>query len=210
MLDQVYTYPDGTPVKFQLFNYYVSDVMLKRNGETNGQLISEVATIDYGDIYDVAAAQVGIELVSEKNIPPGTYDQLEMGIGLSPALNATQPADYNAGHPLTNNFWSWATGYVFAKIEASADLDGDGMFTDKLTYHIGKDDLYTILTMNKQIVVTADGTTEVDLIVDLYDVLQKNGEYIDISIEANTQDHTNDEELYQFLWTNLTTAFNFQ
>jgi hypothetical protein len=210
MLDQIYAYPDGTPIKFQLFNYYVADVILKKNGETTGQQISEVATIDYGNVYDVATAQAGIDLISEKNITPGTYDRIEMGIGLSPALNATQPGDYSAGHPLTDNYWSWATGYVFAKIEASADLDGDGVFTDKITYHIGKDDLYTRLTLDKQIVVAADGTAELDVTVDLYDVLQKEGEFVDISVVENTQDHTNDEALYRFLWTNLTEAFSFQ
>lgn len=210
MLDQVYTYPDGTPIKFQLFNYYVSNVMLKKAGETNGQQISEVATIDYGDVYDVASAQAGISIQSEDNITPGTYDQIELGIGLSPALNATQPGDYTAGHPLSDNFWSWARGYVFAKIEASADLDGDGVFSDKLTYHIGDDDLYAVLDLAKPIVISKNGVAEATITVDLYDVLQKNGDFVDISLEENTQDHTNDEVLYRFLWNNLTTAFKLQ
>lgn len=210
MLDQVYTYPDGTPVKIQLFNFYMSDISLKKTGETTGVQISEVAVIDYGDVYDVATAEAGIDLVSEQNITAGTYNQIEMGLGLSPALNATQPGDYSAGHPLTDNFWSWAKGYVFAKIEATADLDGDGMFTDKLTYHIGEDELYTLLTLDKSIVVEEGGTSDVTIIVDLYDVFQKNGEFVDISDDDNTQDHTNDETLYRFLWTNLTTAFSFQ
>lgn len=206
MFDQVYTYPDGSPVKFQLFNYYVSDITLIKEGSTQGQLVSEVELLDYEDFYDAATAEQGIKL-SFADLEPGVYTGIRIGLGLTGELNATQPGDYAAGHPLSQNFWSWARGYVFAKVEARADLDGDGQFSDPLTYHVGKDELFTTLTMNKPLIIQKDNPASLTFTVDLYDVLSRDGNYLDISIPENTQDHTNNVDIYGWLWTNLSNAF---
>ena len=129
-----------------------------------------------------------------------------MGLGLSPSLNGTQPGDYAAGHALSNNYWSWALGYVFMKIEGNADLDGDGEFTDKLTYHVGKDDLYKVLEFNQPIQIENGKAVTTNINVDVLHVMQSDSDFLDISLVENQQDHTNDEVLYRFLWQNLTTA----
>jgi hypothetical protein len=206
MFDEVYTYPDGSPVKIKLFNYYVSDITLMADGAGEDQLISEVELIDYAEVYDVNTAAEGLT-INLDNIKPGVYTGVRIGLGLTGQLNATQPGEYEAGHPLSDNFWSWARGYVFAKIEANADIDGDGQFSDKLTYHIGSDDLFTTLEMPKSIVVKAGEPAQLNFTVDLYDVLNNNGNYLDISEASNTQDHTNNEAIYGFLWENLSSAF---
>lgn len=206
MFDEVYTYPDGSPIKIKLFNYYVSDITLMADGAGEDQLISEVELIDYAEVYDVNTAAEGIT-INLDNIKPGAYTGVRIGLGLTGQLNATQPGEYEAGHPLSDNFWSWARGYVFTKIEANADIDGDGQFSDKLTYHIGSDDLFTTLEMSKPVVVKAGEPAQLNFTVDLYDVLNNNGNYLDISEVTNTQDHTNNEAIYGFLWENLSNAF---
>ena len=118
MLDQVYTYPDGTPIKFQLVNYYVSDLTLAAPQENREAMVSEVELVSYADFYDSSTADGGVRF-RYQDVAPGNYDQVQFGIGLTPELNGTQPSNYQAGHPLTENFWSWARGYVFAKIEAN-------------------------------------------------------------------------------------------
>ena len=123
---------------------------------------------------------------------------------LPPELNGTQPSNYTAGHPMTENFWSWARGYVFAKIEAVADLDGDGQFSDKLTYHIGADELFTTTTIDQPIVIQKDNPIQLTFELDLEQVLQRQGDFLDISEVANTQDHTNNPDIYEWLWDNLT------
>lgn len=202
-LDQTYTYPDGTPIKFQLFNYYLTDIRLvKENGD---HLLSEVELIQYKDFYTQQEAEEGVKL-DFKDIPDGIYTGLRMGLGLSPSLNGTQPGDYAAGHALSNNYWSWALGYVFMKIEGNADLDGDGEFTDKLTYHVGKDDLYKVLEFNQPIQIENGKAVTTNINVDVLHVMQSDSDFLDISLVENQQDHTNDEVLYRFLWQNLTTA----
>lgn len=206
MFDQVYSYPDGSPLKFQLFNYYVSDITLIREENEEGQLVSEVQLIDYSDFFDTATAEEGFK-VSFPDLKPGAYTAVRIGLGLTGELNATQPGDYSPGHPLSENFWSWARGYVFAKIEATADLDGDGQFSDKLTYHVGADDLFTTITLEKPLVIQKDNPAELSFSVDLYEILSRDGNYLDISEPTNTQDHTNNIEIYGWLWENFSTAF---
>ncbi len=210
MFDQTYAYPDGSPMKFQLFNYFVSDITLVKAGQIaeDGHVVSEVERVDYADFFTTDKATAGITY--NYDIPEGVYAQLRIGLGISPDLNATQPGNYRAGHPLTDNYWSWALGYVFAKIEATADIDGDGQFTDKLTYHIGADELYTVITLDKPIVITKDTPASATFEVDVQKVLQNNGNYLDITQPQNTQDHSNNVDVYGFLWNNLTAAFRLK
>ncbi|WP_020535420.1 MbnP family protein [Lewinella cohaerens] len=206
MFDQVYTYPDGSPLKFQLFNYYVSDITLIKDDNSEGVLLSEVELINYEEVYDNATAEQGIQLNFD-DLEPGVYTGIKIGLGLTGELNATQPGDYAADHPLSQNFWSWARGYVFAKIEARADRDGDGQFSDPLTYHIGEDELFTTLTMSKPLIIQKDNPANMTFSVDVYDILSRDGNYLDISAQENTQDHTNNIAIYGWLWENLNNSF---
>lgn len=202
MFDEVYTYPDGTPVKFQLVNYYVSDITLLAPSESKETMVSEVELISYADFFDTATAEEGVRITYDE-LEPGAYEQIRMGVGLTPELNGTQPSNYTAGHPLTENFWSWSRGYVFAKIEANADLDGDGQFSDKLTYHIGSDDLFTMMTVDQPIIIQKDNPVRLTFELDMEQVLQRQGDYLDLNEASNTQDHTNNPDIYQWLWENL-------
>lgn len=205
MLDETYTYPDGTPIKFQLINYYVSDITLVAPQENKETTVSEVELISYADFYDQNTAENGIQFVYD-DLAPGTYEELQLGLGLTPELNGTQPSNYQAGHPLTENFWSWARGYVFAKIEAKADLNGDGTFDDNITYHIGANELFSNMTVQQPIVIQKDNPVQLIFELDLEQVLQRDGNYLDLNVESNTVDHTNDEAIYGWLWENLTNS----
>lgn len=202
MLDETYIYPDGTPIKFQLVNYYVSDLTLAAPADNKETNVSEVELISYADFYDQNTASEGFQLVYD-DLTPGTYEELRLGVGLTPELNGTQPSNYQAGHPLTENFWSWARGYVFAKIEAKADLNGDGSFDDNITYHIGADELFANMTVERPIVIQKDNPVQLTFELDFEQVLQRDGNYLDLNIESNTVDHTNDEAIYGWLWENL-------
>lgn len=55
------------------------------------------------------------------DIPAGQYDRIRFHIGLTPAVNHKDPAEYPAGHPLNPEVnglhWGWAGGYVFFAME---------------------------------------------------------------------------------------------
>lgn len=206
MFDQAYDYPDGMKIKFQLFQFYISDATLRRSsGEVK---LSDIETVNFKDVQSTAAALRGLSFRYE--VPVGEYNQLRFGLGVAPNLNATQPGDYSPTHPLAENYWSWALGYVFAKIEGNADTDGDGTFETKLTYHIGADKLYELLSFSAPINVSENGEVDVDFVVDVADILSDEMEYIDFRVPANTQDHTNNEAIYGYLWNNFKTAIQLE
>ncbi len=205
MFSRAYPYSEGMNVRFQNFLFYVSDVKLIRDDGAT-QLLSEVELVSFKNVQDDAAANRGIT-VATADVPAGTYKALQFGIGVAPALNGTQPGDYKPGHPLTDNYWSWALGYIFTKIEGNADLDGDGGFDEnaKLTFHIGANELYKVKTFDKNIVVRAGEPLTLPFQVDLRRVLvTPSGNFLDF--RAVRQDHTNDMNVARFIMDNLNEA----
>ncbi|HKK77338.1 MAG TPA: MbnP family protein [Saprospiraceae bacterium] len=207
MYEQTYAYEDGMDLRFQLFQFYVSDLSLIRsenNAESTVQL-AEIELVSFADIQTPDEAAEGITL-SFEDVPAGNYSGIKMGLGVSADLNATQPGDYAPPHPLDNHYWSWARGYVFTKVEGNADLDGDGTFEQKLTFHIGENEYYRELVINQAIEVSAGG--KITLEVDLANVLKNNtGTYL--NFREVTQDHTNDPEVANMISDNLQEAINF-
>ncbi len=208
MFERSYAYEDGMEVKFQLFNFYLTDAALLESDKAEGETLFDVELVSYEDILDEGAAREGVSF-RIPDVPPGRYESLRLGLGLNEELNATQPGDYAIGHPLTDNFWSWAMGYIFFKIEGNADLNGDGEFTEKLTFHIGGDDFYHHLDFPGSIEVPSGGETDVVFEVDLRRVLvDGKGSYLDF--RKTTIDHTNDLELAAFLADNFSEAIHMK
>ena len=208
MFERSYAYEEGMEVKFQLVNVYLSDAALTGGGKDQEEELFDVELVNFEPILDEGAAREGIAFRIE-DVPPGIYSGLRLGVGLDPELNATQPGDYQVGHPLTDNFWSWAMGYVFFKIEGNADINGDGQFTEKLTFHIGGDDYYHTVSLPGPIEVRSGGETDVDLVLDLKKVLV-NGEGKFLDFREVTQDHTNDPDLAAFLAENFSEAIRIR
>lgn len=209
MFTRSYPYLDGMNVKFQNFIFYISDVKLIREDGASHKL-SEVELVSFKNIQEDNVAVRGVT-VAKADVPAGTYKAVEMGIGIAPALNGTQPGDYKPGHPLTDNYWSWALGYIFTKIEGNADLDGDGNYDEnaKLTFHIGANELYRTRTFNKNIVVRSGEPLSIPFEVDLRRVLVNDeGDYLDFQIIR--QDHTNDMNVARFIFDNLDAAIRLK
>jgi hypothetical protein len=205
MFEGTYDYPGGVDLRFQLFQFYLSDIGLltSKNGQTDTTFISDIALVSFKDIITAEDAAKGVS-ITLSDVPAGTYDGLVMGIGVAPKYNATQPGDYTPPHPLDDHYWSWARGYVFAKVEGNADLDGDGTFEEKLTYHLGENDFYRPVVLNETLVV-GPSNQHIDFRVDAERMLSDGeGNYVDF--RQVTQDHTNDLDLVGFMMDNLVKA----
>jgi hypothetical protein len=205
MYERVYPYQEGAQVRFQLFHFYISDVALIREGvgESGPELI-EVDLNSFEDIQDEAAAARGIDIKIDE-VPAGVYRGIRMGIGVSPDLNRTNPGNYAAGHPLSGNYWSAATGYVFFKIEGNADLNDSGVFSEKLTFHIGLNEFYREKEFIRPIRVEAGVPARLEFTVDARRVLEAAADqFVDFNLV--TQDHTNNRDLARFMADNLREA----
>ncbi len=206
MYQKEYAYEEGMRLRFQLFQFYISDVQLMRSPSQAGENpeLIDVALVSFEDVQSENAADAGIRFVLE-DIPAGAYEGIRFGVGLTPALNSTGPGDYRPGHPLSDHYWSWARGYVFSKIEGNADTDGDGDFESKLTFHIGENEMFREKVFEQPLTLEGGSVRELDFNVDLRSVLVGAGnEFIDF--REVTQDHTNDLELARRISDNLARA----
>lgn len=209
MYNNNYSYTEGVKIKFQLFNFYLSDLYLLNESATINKkvLLSEISLISFKEIQSLTDAEKGVELVF-KNIPIGNYTGLEAGIGVAPRLNATGPASYPPPHPLDDNYWSWAAGYVFSKIEGNADLDNSGKFASKLTFHAGGDSFYKVISWQKPLLINKE-SADIILTVDVKDIIWRDqNNFVDFN--KITTDHSVNKDIVTFLLTNLQKGLKIQ
>ncbi len=205
MLAKEYDYEAGMDVRFQLFQFYVSEInLISKSGEK--VRLGEIELINFENVQSDEAASKGLSFAFG-NIPAGEYRAIEMGIGVSGDLNEKAPSDYAVGHPLAfqGNYWSGLSSYIFTKIEGNADLNGDGEFTEKLTFHIGeKEDvpLYQTISLDYDLTVSKDQSTVLPLSVDLKQVISPNSSNF-LDFREVSQDHTNQAAVYTLIVDNL-------
>ncbi len=201
MFDRVYDYEDAMQLKFQLFQFYISNLRLIRvidAGQTEEIPVLNVDLISFADVYTDAEAAAGISS-DPISIPPGTYSGLKMGIGLTPELNATQPKDYKSGHPLSENYWDDANSYIYFKVEGLTDLDGDGELANKLTFHVGSEANYREMTFSKPFTVAEQEEVTLSFLIDMYQLLvdEETGSFLNFrEVQAS---HSNTSPSAAFL-----------
>ena len=210
MFERTYDYEADMDFKMQLFQFYLSDVRLLRqnNGATEEVPALDVDLLSFANIYNDADAAKGIN-TETVSIPAGTYTGLRFGWGVSPQLNATIPPDYPLGHPLSENYWEDAKSYIFFKVEGNADLEPNGDFSDKLTFHVGGDNNYRELTFEKTFTVEKNGKLTIPLSVDLKKILiATDGEYVDF--RQVKQSHSNTSPAAVFMAENAPSAIQLR
>lgn len=102
----------GTRVSLMRLCYLISQMQLRRE---SGEWIRAG---DWVEFVDPMADRTRFTL---DGIPDGSYDAIRFDLGLDPAMDASDPARWPAGHPLHPNVnglhWSWRGGYVLLAAE---------------------------------------------------------------------------------------------
>ncbi len=140
--NQVFIGPNGLRMNMETFKFYLSDIWLLND---NDSLLA--SDIELADMNTSNGKSLQFRL------KPGSYTAMRIGIGVTPALNGTNDPDFNEAqfsidHPLSiynNMYWTWATGYIFAKLEGKLDTSSAQNQTPTFTwfYHSGMDTTYT-------------------------------------------------------------------
>lgn len=136
-LDQAYTLDSGGVVKFTLASYYLSKPTIMDDQDNATPLEPEYLIVR----PDVVSDDLGF-------MDPGHAHLFNVSIGVDEATNTEngangrQPTDFSdANHPLAPQpegmYWSWASGYIFVKIEGEVDYEGDGVYDNVFKYHLG-------------------------------------------------------------------------
>ncbi|MBI5915807.1 MAG: hypothetical protein HY842_10545 [Bacteroidetes bacterium] len=189
---QAYTYPDGSLVRFQTFNFFISNITLLGEGDTPDAELSEVEFADFSNNTTLAEAETPQAWHFEE-VPTGTYRGIQLNIGVPASLNNADAGNLDADHPLrqhfTTHFWSDWKSFIFVKSEGIYDLDGNGEFNGSdqgFEHHPGKDEALTQVTKLMPITLAEGGTFDLNLVADLLKIYVKNGDALDLSDPENS------------------------
>jgi hypothetical protein len=117
--------PHGEPLSITAFSYYLSHFAL-----TDATGKKHVLPVEYFLIDEKAASTKSIIFQA----PPGTYQSIEWLLGVDSARNVSG-VQSGALDPANGMFWSWNTGYIFAKMEGKSSLSAAPL--QNVTFHIG-------------------------------------------------------------------------
>lgn len=176
---------EGTKVfDIQRFTLYLSDIELTKAGAN-----TRLSEIEFFDFFSDPSSTLAQTKSFKTKILADKYDGLKIGFGVKPDLNAKQPKDFAAGHPLANEieYWLGWKSYIFSKIEINADLDNSPAVKETfLSYHAGsatKRDVYR--TGQQSVSVDLSDKSEFTLEIDLKKLFTLNGKMLDITVPDN-------------------------
>lgn len=123
-----YTNANGDTFTVSKFNYYISNIVLKKEDGSN-----YVVPESYHIVKHSVASTQNITL---QKIPTGNYQNISFMLGVDSARNVSgaQTGDLDPVKA-SDMYWSWSSGYIFLKLEGSSPQSGDP--SKSITYHIG-------------------------------------------------------------------------
>lgn len=199
-------YPSGGTIFFDRVNVFVSDISAEQS-DGKFQDAANVYFLDFSDMQDMARANEGIT-VNIPDFPAKKYNKLQMGIGLDSDWNSQTPSDFDTNHPLSNNYWEDWNGYIFMILEGKADMDNDGTTDFSFSYHVGKDDAFSMWEAATEFDIEEDKATAITVNFDVKKVFSNGTETLDL--ETYQIDHSGNPSVYDFLRGNFVSAFSVE
>lgn len=178
-----YLLPSGVKIQLSQLRFYLSNVRLI-NLDGTEILIPESWIL----------VKPGIETFPIGTVTPGKFKGVKFLVGIDSASNSggTSPADRPAGHPLgfqsPSMFWSWASGYIFVRMEGSVDTTGTGTPNLPFVCHVGSNALKREVQIN--FTDTLSVSSGVESFVHLKVQLDKLFDNVNLKVNRNT--HTMD------------------
>ena len=123
--DADYINPFGERYQVRNLMFYVSRIRLSNSTDTNTGFDEDYHLIDYANAASHTFAA---------KAPKGTYDTIQFMLGVD-SFHNTSGAQTGALDPLHGMFWTWNSGYIFAKFEGlrTGSLEPDIPFA----HHVG-------------------------------------------------------------------------
>lgn len=199
-----------TNILFKKFEFFISDIKGMNAGTSTD--FSDVGYISMTNSITQAAAEQGTTFTINK-LPIGSYTSLDMGIGLSDAVNATTPGDYNSDSPLglNGNHWASWNSYILCKLEG--DITQSNSNVSGFLYHSGVNGMQQLLSFVKDFDIEANQTTEIVIYVDAKDIFFKTGNEIDMITDKQTHSGpagSDDYKLAKKVIENLANAMSIE
>lgn len=182
---------NGDSISWELSQFYISDIKVWKDASGNQKE-------SFNDIYKLIKPNHADIALGE--LPTGKYYGIEFYVGIADStVNHADPSlaigDLAPQNPSMH--WSWNTGYIFLKVEATRKSD-----QQSLVYHIGTDKLATKVVVQKEFTIQANTTNPLMIMVDHAAILSG----LDFDTENKT--HTmNNMPLAMKVVDNLPNAF---
>jgi len=125
LFTETYTNKLGEPFSVNRFKYYVSHIVLTDNTGKQQAYINDYFLVDEAD----STSRKIMLTTALKNI-----QTIQFTIGVD-SLRNVSGVQTGALDPMKGMFWTWNTGYVFAKLEGQSDSSHAPQHT--LSYHVG-------------------------------------------------------------------------
>ncbi len=179
--DSSYTTADGDVITADLFKYYVSNIRLVRNDNSEYVIPETYFLVNHEDATTMQLKMDSLE--------SGSYKGIKFILGIDSARNVSG-AQEGALDPVNGMFWTWNTGYIFFKLEGASAVIPTPAQT--FTYHVGG---FSGANVNyKEISLDFDGdilplanntNPELHLVVDVLELF-KNPTTIDLATFASS------------------------
>lgn len=182
ILNNEYIDSKGYKYRFEGFRYFLSNITLVKEDNSEVKL-TDLTCVDL-------ATPSTLEL-KRTNFVKTRYKKIKFGVGLTPEQNNVLPDDAPAGDARQSYsfmYWGWLK-YIFVKIDGRSDVDGSGNFQNLLIYHIGTDDLYKTVEIEKSFEVV-EGENTIKLTLDALKIFENGVDDIDISDYEQSYTHS--------------------
>lgn len=172
-------------IYFKKLEFFISDIKGVSGGIAKD--FTEVGYISMAGSLNTTAAESGT-MFTINDVPAGTYSQLNLGVGLSDAVNSTSPGDYTSSSPLgsNGNYWVSWNSYILSKMEGDI-LQSNNSKTGFL-YHAGVNGMHQLREFAKNFTIADGQTTQLVFHINAEDFFFKTGSEIDLI--ATNQTHS--------------------
>jgi cytochrome c peroxidase len=172
----------GQAISVTRLDFLLSDIALRRADGT---------WIGKSDWFAFIAARDGKTNFTLENIPAGNYDRIRFHIGLEPAINHGDAAQWPAGHPLNPEvnglYWGWSREYVFLALEGGWQNGGE---RSGYSYHLATD--RELMTVELPVALDLNCGRELQLTLDLGKIFSATNKIELSAISDTTHSRTND------------------
>lgn len=181
-----YTGANGRNFTIENNSYYISNMRLVNN---------EGVEVPFTGQYLLAKTGESNELELE-GIAAGTYTKIRFDVGIDSVTNHADPSTYPGTSPLAlqapSMHWSWASGYIFYRLEGLVDTTAakNGAVDTGWKIHLGTDAKLTSVELDIDLMISTDSHPAVNINMnteDLFTNIDLGGADLE-SMTMNNQD----------------------
>jgi hypothetical protein len=179
---------DPLTLMFKKLDFFISDI----KGNTGSGTLTDFTDVGYismSSSLDSASSEQGTSYIIN-DIPVGSFDRLDLGVGLSDAVNSTVPGSYSSSSPLglNSNYWESWNSYILCKLEG--DINQSNSTTTGFLYHAGVNGMHQQRSFNHSFDISESETTSITIYLQAEELFFRAGSEIDMINDNQTHSGT--------------------